>query len=64
MPDSGTTGGYPVVAVVIHADLPLLGQLAPGAEVRFRETTASEARAAEVAQRELLDAIAQAVRRS
>jgi biotin-dependent carboxylase-like uncharacterized protein len=35
MPDAGTTGGYPVIAVVVSADLPTLGQLAPMAEVRF-----------------------------
>ena len=35
MPDGGTTGGYPVVAIVVAADLPRLGQLAPGAEIRF-----------------------------
>jgi biotin-dependent carboxylase-like uncharacterized protein len=37
-PDAGVTGGYPVVAVVVDADLDLLGQLAPGARVRFRLT--------------------------
>jgi biotin-dependent carboxylase-like uncharacterized protein len=57
MPDSGTTGGYPVVAVVIHADLSLLGQLAPGAEVRFRETTHEAARAAELDRRALVEGI-------
>jgi biotin-dependent carboxylase-like uncharacterized protein len=57
MPDSGTTGGYPVVAVVIHADLALLGQLGPGAEVRFRETTVEQARTAELERRALLRAI-------
>ena len=31
------TGGYRKIAVVIAADLPLLGQLAPGDTVRFRE---------------------------
>jgi biotin-dependent carboxylase-like uncharacterized protein len=35
-PDHPTTGGYPVIAVVVAADLPLAGQLAPGATVRFR----------------------------
>jgi allophanate hydrolase subunit 2 len=30
LPDHATVGGYPVVACVITADLPLLGQLAPG----------------------------------
>jgi biotin-dependent carboxylase-like uncharacterized protein len=61
MPDSGTTGGYPVVAVVIHADLPLLGQLAPGAEVRFRETTLEEAREAEIHRRELMERVRRAL---
>ena len=35
-PDHPTTGGYPVIAVVLAADLPLAGQLAPGSSVRFR----------------------------
>jgi biotin-dependent carboxylase-like uncharacterized protein len=35
-PDAGVTGGYPVVAVVVDADLDLAGQLAPGTKVRFR----------------------------
>jgi biotin-dependent carboxylase-like uncharacterized protein len=35
-PDAGVTGGYPVVAVVVDADLGVLGQLAPGGRVRFR----------------------------
>ena len=33
--DHPTTGGYPVIAVVHHADLALAGQLGPGAVVRF-----------------------------
>lgn len=32
----GTTGGYPVLAVVIAADLPRLGQLWPGAKLHFK----------------------------
>jgi KipI family sensor histidine kinase inhibitor len=35
MPDHATTGGYRVVACVIAADLPLLGQLGPGDTVTF-----------------------------
>lgn len=35
LPDHGTHGGYPVVAVVISADLAALGQCAPGDRVRF-----------------------------
>ncbi len=37
-PDHQTTGGYRVPAVVISADLPLVGQLRPGDEVRIVET--------------------------
>ena len=38
------TGGYRKIAVVIAADLPLLGQVAPGDTVRFRETDLAQAR--------------------
>jgi allophanate hydrolase subunit 2 len=34
--DHQSTGGYPVIATVIHADLPLLAQARPGDTVRFR----------------------------
>lgn len=37
-PDHPTTGGYPVIAVVVAGDLPLAAQLAPGAVVRFRRS--------------------------
>jgi antagonist of KipI len=37
------TGGYRKIAVVIAADLPLLGQVAPGDTVRFLETDMSAA---------------------
>ncbi|SEF88347.1 biotin-dependent carboxyltransferase family protein [Paenibacillus sp. UNC499MF] len=43
--DSQTTGGYPRIGHVISADLPILGQLAPGAAVRFTEVTLHEAQA-------------------
>jgi biotin-dependent carboxylase-like uncharacterized protein len=33
--DHPTTGGYPVIAVVLHADLSRAGQLRPGDTVRF-----------------------------
>jgi biotin-dependent carboxylase-like uncharacterized protein len=35
-PDHPTTGGYPVIAVVLAADVALAAQLAPGAHVRLR----------------------------
>ena len=47
--DRQTTGGYPKIAVVISADLPGLGRLAPGAEIRFEEVTPEAADAARVA---------------
>jgi 5-oxoprolinase (ATP-hydrolysing) subunit C len=52
--DHQTTGGYPISAVVITADHPRLGQLRPGATVRFAATTIDEARLALSRQREAL----------
>jgi antagonist of KipI len=37
------TGGYRKIATVISADLPSLGQIKPGDEVKFREITMGEA---------------------
>lgn len=34
--DHPVTGGYPVIGVVLQADLPLAGQIPPGAPIRFR----------------------------
>jgi biotin-dependent carboxylase-like uncharacterized protein len=39
----GATGGYPVIANIISADLGLLAQLAPGAHLRFSLVTRAEA---------------------
>ena len=52
--DHGVTGGYPVVGVVISADLPILGQLRPGAAVRLLPV---ERDAAVAALRERRDAL-------
>tara|TARA_B100001105_G_C22240476_1_gene378069 strand:+ start:151 stop:438 length:288 start_codon:yes stop_codon:yes gene_type:complete len=35
MADGQTTGGYPKLAIVITADLPLVGQLSPGDWLEF-----------------------------
>ncbi len=44
MADCATTGGYPKIASVIHADLPLLAQCTPGKDtVRFHTTTVEAA---------------------
>jgi len=41
--DRQTTGGYPKIAQVITADLPLIAQLKPGEKTRFKEITLEEA---------------------
>jgi allophanate hydrolase subunit 2 len=53
--DGQTIGGYPKVAQVIAADLDLLGQLRPGAAVRFRLVDMEEARRAALAKTALLE---------
>lgn len=42
-PDRPVTGGYPKVATVISADLPLLAQARPGARIRFCEVSLQQA---------------------
>ena len=42
-PDRPVTGGYPKIATVISADLPLLAQARPGARIRFRRVDLAEA---------------------
>ena len=46
MADRQVTGGYPIMATVITADLPVAGQLAPGDWVRFVVCARGEALAA------------------
>lgn len=41
--DHQTSGGYPVIATVISADLPLLAQARPGDTVRFRIVDSADA---------------------
>jgi antagonist of KipI len=43
MADHQTTGGYPKIAEVIAADVPLVAQVPPGAAVRFVRATLEEA---------------------
>jgi antagonist of KipI len=49
MADRATTGGYPMIATVITADLPRAGQLAPGDWIRFEPCTPAVAMAALIA---------------
>ena len=62
--DAQTTGGYPVIAVAIAADMRRLGQLRPGAEVRFAETTIAVATDALRGQQAALDRGARLLRES
>lgn len=43
----GTTGGYPVIAVVIQADLPRLGQMRGGGRLQFAAVNRDQALAAD-----------------
>jgi KipI family sensor histidine kinase inhibitor len=54
MADRQTTGGYPQVAIVITADLPMAGQLAPGDWIEFELCSQAEARAALIEQEGML----------
>ena len=44
--DRQTIGGYPIIATLIHADLPLIAQCMPGDRVRFSAVSPDEAREA------------------
>jgi len=61
-PDHQTTGGYPVAAVVIAADRPVVGQLRPGAEVSLQPVGRAEAIEALRAQEAALAAGTRALR--
>jgi biotin-dependent carboxylase-like uncharacterized protein len=62
--DAQTTGGYPVMAVAIAADMPRLCQLRPGTEVHFAETTIAAATDALRRQQAALDRGARLLRES
>ncbi len=55
LPDRATHGGYPVVAVVITADLGRLGQCAPGDKVTFSPVDLAEAREERATQRRVFE---------
>jgi antagonist of KipI len=40
--DHPTTGGYPVIAAIASVDLPILGQLRPGDDIRFERITLAD----------------------
>jgi antagonist of KipI len=54
MADHQTTGGYPKVAHVISADIPMLAQMRPNDTVRFRIVDLMEAEDAYIHQQQYL----------
>ena len=58
MADRGVTGGYPKIATVISADLPLVAQARPDDSVRFRAVTVEEAEQIRWEQEAILHALA------
>jgi antagonist of KipI len=56
MADHQTTGGYPKIAEIAAADVPRLGQLAPGGAVQFARCTLAQARELRRALRQRVDA--------
>lgn len=57
MADYQTAGGYPVVAVVVSASMPVAAQLAPGDEMVFAETTVESALKLRTAQLAALESL-------
>jgi antagonist of KipI len=55
MADHQTAGGYPVIATVTTASMPVAAQLAPGDELRFEDTSIDDALLARAAQRATLE---------
>jgi len=60
MADRQTTGGYPKIATVITADLPVAAQVAPGESLQFAVCSAGEAMAALIAREQRVLRIASA----
>jgi antagonist of KipI len=57
MADHQTTGGYPVIATVASASIPVAAQLAPGDQLRFAETSIEDAVRERAAQRAALESL-------
>ncbi|GGF39237.1 allophanate hydrolase [Aliidongia dinghuensis] len=59
--DRQTVGGYPKIGAVIGADLPRLGRMRPGSEIRFARIAPAEAEAARRAQETAFAALVQRI---
>ncbi|GAY74945.1 5-oxoprolinase subunit C family protein [Sporolactobacillus inulinus] len=62
MTDHQSTGGYPRIAQVASADLPLLAQLPPGSTLRFQMISSEQGEAALVRQEEELEQLHRCIR--
>jgi antagonist of KipI len=58
MADHQTAGGYPVVATVVSASMPVAAQLVPGDELHFKEVTLERARQMRLALAAALETLA------
>jgi allophanate hydrolase subunit 2 len=63
MADAPTVGGYPKIAVVSEADLPILAQRRPGDSVRFELITIEQSQRALKRRAADLNAIAHSAKR-
>jgi antagonist of KipI len=61
MADHQTTGGYPRIAQIISADLPILAQVVPGQTICLQEVTLEEAQQLYIRQEQHLEQLAQAI---
>ncbi|CAG2157678.1 5-oxoprolinase subunit C [Cupriavidus yeoncheonensis] len=62
MADAQTTGGYPKIATVISADIPLLARRKPGSTVRFAAVSLEEAQALRRTQEAEIAAMVEGIR--
>lgn len=63
MADCQTTGGYPRIAQVIQADLPICAQMKPGEGIRFQKVSLAEAESLYITQQKLLAALGHTIRK-
>lgn len=61
MADHQTTGGYPRMAQVISADLPVLAQVVPGKSISFSEITLEEAQYLYIQQEKYIEQLKRAI---
>ncbi len=62
MADHQTAGGYPVVATVVNASMPVAAQLLPGDDLQFAEVTLERARQMRLTLAAALDGLRNALR--